>query len=292
MTDIAATSPAVAARPSRASAALADMANGLARWRLWLALAWEDIRTSYKRSVFGVMWITLSFAMFVGVKLAIFIPIFKGVDPGEFSAYLAIGFFVWQFLSMTVTTAPQVFTSSENWIKNDPLPLSLYVYRAITRHMFSFALTAIVVAAALAILTATGHADPPPGEEPKWGVTWTAWLVIPATAAFVLNALWVKLFFGVVCTRYRDIGHLIQAVMRVMFFLSPIFWMPQQMGEQVMAILWWNPLAHFIWILRTPLMYGDPAIESWIFVGVVTLVGWCLAFAAFALYRRRIVFWF
>jgi lipopolysaccharide transport system permease protein len=108
---------------------------------------------------------------------------------------------------------------------------------------------------------------------------------------FLINAVWVKLFLGVICTRFRDLTHLVNTVMRVMFFLTPIIWLPEQLGERVMQFLWWNPFAHFIWIFRTPILDGDPAVESWIYVGVVTVVGWVLALTAFSLFRKRIVFW-
>ena len=43
--------------------------------RFWLGFAWEDIKTSYRRTFFGVLWITITFLAFVGVKALIFMPI-------------------------------------------------------------------------------------------------------------------------------------------------------------------------------------------------------------------------
>lgn len=68
--------------------------------------------------------------------------------------------------------------------------------------------------------------------------------------------------------------------------------MPNQLGEHISSFLWWNPFAQFIWILRSPILDQDPVIASWIYVGIVTVVGWAVAFTSFALYRKRIVFWF
>ena len=261
----------------RLSFAANDIVDGLGRWRLWSALAWEDIRSTYRRSLFGILWITLSFAAFIFVKLLIFIPIMADVDYGYYSAYLMIGFFVWQFMATEVNSAPMVFVNAEGWIKNDPLPLSVYVFQAIARSLFNLLLSSLVVVVVLIYL-----------QRP---VTSTALLIIPALALYILNAIWIRLLLGVICARYRDLMHLVQTIMRIMFFMTPIFWLPEQMGG-LMKVLWWNPFAHFIWIFRTPLLDGDPALASWAFTGAVTIVGWTIAFAVFALYRRRVVFWF
>lgn len=279
MTDAAETSirDVSAQMPGRFQRALTDLVDGAGRWQLWLAFAWEDIRSTYRRSLFGVMWITLAFAAFIGVKLLIFRPIMGGQDAAYFGAYLLLGFFAWQFITAVVSSAPIVFTSNEGWIKNDPIPYSVYVFQSIAKHLFNFFFTFLVV------IGFYWYFDQ--------GLSWHALLFIPAIGVYVLNAIWVKLLLGVVCTRFRDLTHLVHTIMRMMFFLVPIFWFPAQMGG-LMTYLWWNPFAHFLWILRTPVLDKDPAIESWIFVGVVTVVGWIAAFIAFALYRRRVPFWF
>jgi ABC-type polysaccharide/polyol phosphate export permease len=263
---------------SKLKSAVGDLASGAMRWRLWSAFAWEDLKTTYRRSFIGILWVSLSFAVFVGVKVLIFGPMVGRVDGPYFGAYLLLGFFSWQFISQVVTGAPSVFLKGENWLRNDPIELSVFVYQSVFRSLFDLALTGIIVVAVLAYL--------------KVSIGPLALLSIPAILVYILNALWIKIFLGVLCTRFRDFAHLVQTGMRVMFFLTPIFWIPSQMPEALMRYLWWNPFAHFIWILRTPILDQDPAIPSWYFVGVVTVAGWTLALAAFTLFRRRIVFWF
>ncbi len=263
----------------RFSAALRDLADGARRWPLWTALAWEDIKTTYRRSLLGAFWITASFGAFIIAKAVIFIPILGRVtSPEYYATYLALGFLVWQYMQNAISTSTSVFTSSESWIKNDPLPLSLYAYQNLAKTVYNFALTSVVSAGVMIYF-----AMPVNG----WAL-----LTIPAVILLIVNALWVQLFLGVLCTRHRDFTHLVQTIMRVAFFLTPVIWIPAQLGDAAMRILWWNPFAHFVWIFRTPLLDGEPATESWIFVGIVTAVGWTLALGAFAIFRRRIAFWF
>ena len=258
--------------------AIRELVSSAQRWRLWTAFAWEDVRTTYRRSLIGVLWISLSFTIFVAVKILIFSMFMNRVENDYYSAYLVLGFFSWQFMAQIVNAGPNVFTSNEHWLRNDPIELPLFVFQKVTRSLFDLALTGAVVIAALFI----------------FGLGASLWslLAIPALLLYLLNAIWVILLLGVICTRYRDVAHLISTAMRVMFFLTPIIWLPQQLTEQVSEILWWNPFAHFMWILRTPILDQAPAIESWVFVLVLTVVGWISALSAFAMSRKRIMFWF
>ncbi len=255
-----------------------DLYRGLRRWRLWSAFAWEELTATYRRSIFGVLWVSLSFGIFIAVKILIFGPLVGRFDTTYYAAYLAIGFFAWQFMVQIVSGAPNTFLSAENWIRNDPLPLSVFAYRGVLRSLFDLVLTGLVL---LAVLVYLGTP-----------VGWMSLLAFPALLLFLLNAIWIKLLLGVICTRFRDIGHLVQTTMRVMFFLTPILWLPEQMPERLMQYLWWNPFAHFIWILRTPVLENLPATDSWIFALTVTGLGWIVTLVVFGLFRRRVVFWF
>lgn len=272
--------PAQVRAQNRASlgGALRDIALAMARWRLWTAFAVEDLRQTYRRSLLGVLWITVGFAIFVGVKLFIFGAMMDRFDDAYFSAYLMIGFYVWFFMSNSVSSGTAVFVRSEGWIRNDPIELPVFVFENVTRTAFDLFMTGIVVVAGLLFLGIGGSLY--------------SFMVAPAVLILLINAVWVNLLLGVICTRFRDLAHLVSAVIRVMFFLTPIFWFPEQLPEEAMAVLYWNPFAHFMWILRTPIIDQQFATDSWIFVGVVTVVGWTLAVTAYAFARRRLVFWF
>ncbi|WP_394692834.1 ABC transporter permease [Hyphobacterium sp.] len=258
--------------------AIGDIVRAAARWRLWSALAVEDIRQTYRRTFIGVFWISLSFAIFVIVKVFVFGAITDSLNSEYFGVYLLLGFFGWQFMSLSVNSGTQVFVNSELWIRSDPIELPAFVFQSVARNMFELFMTGLV---AVAVTFYLGFGD-----------TIYSVMVFPAIIVYLLNAFWVSLLLGVICTRFRDLTHLISAIMRVMFFLTPIFWFPDQMPEEAMAILYWNPFSHFIWILRTPVLDQQLAVDSWIVVGAITAVGWAAAMLAYATARRRLVFWF
>jgi ABC-type polysaccharide/polyol phosphate export permease len=278
MTELAKQIQMTTNRRTRITGALGDIGGAVARWRLWSAFAIEDLRQTYRRSLLGVFWIFLGFGLFVGVKLFIFGAMLDRADDPYYSAYLMIGFYIWFYLSAVVNSGTTVFINAEGWIRNDPIELPVFVFQNVMRCSFDLLMTGLVVVIGMAYL--------------QKGATVYAFMVLPALLALLLNAFWVNLLLGVLCTRFRDLVHMINAIMRVMFFLTPIFWLPEQLPDRAMDILYWNPFAHFIWIFRTPILDQQFALDSWIYVAALTLIGWTVAILAYAFTRRRLVFWF
>lgn len=257
--------------------ALTDITRGASHWRLWTALAFEDLTTTYRRSALGALWIAISFAAFILVKMVIFLPLLAENSSSQYAMYIAVGFFVWQFISSTLNTAPMTFITAEPWIKNDPIPFSVFIYQSVARSSFDLILTGFVTF--IFLIVNSSHFN------------FVAITSIIAIIFFMINAIWVKMLLGITCARFRDIGHFVNTATRLLLFMTPIFWYPGQMG-QLWDYLYWNPIAHFLIIFREPLLQGTFPTDSWIFVIAVTAIGWIIAFAIFAAFRRRIVFWF
>ena len=45
--------------------AFADIGMGLRRWRVWVALASEDIGDQHKRTTLGPLWLLINYLLFV-----------------------------------------------------------------------------------------------------------------------------------------------------------------------------------------------------------------------------------
>ena len=116
-------------------AAWNDICTGFASWRLWIALALEDVRIRFKRTYIGIFWTTLSFILFVAVKVLIFGGLATSVDSIYFTNYVAINYFSWMFITAQLTDGSNVFIVSERWIKGGRLPMTLYVNVSIMRNL-------------------------------------------------------------------------------------------------------------------------------------------------------------
>lgn len=259
--------------PERES--IRDWSKALRLASLWTNLALEDLRDRYRRTALGLAWIVLSFALFVIVKVAIFGQL-SAVPAAEFGLYVAIGFGLWTFISAMVLDACTAFIHARPWILGTATPYPVFLLQAVVRNWMTFALILVVMAVGMA------------WKQTPWTPTmlWSA----PGLVAYACTSLWIAALLAPLCARFRDLHHATQTFMRLLFFATPILWMPAT-NSRLAAIAAWNPIAHFIAIIRDPLLYDTLPLDSWLVVMVVNLIGLPLGLAVYARTRSNIIFW-
>ena len=262
---------------SQPMAAFQDIWDGLVNWRIWMALSWSEFIATYKRSYFGLIWVVLSFAGFVFVKLIIFSSLIETDDAKYYNAFLVVGLYVWMHMTTVLNGAPDTFISVHGWIRSEPLPFSLYVFKSVMREFYNFVLMFIVVILAFLYIDFPFQSG--------------SWMCLLAVVFYLMNAFSIKLLLGLISARLRDVSHLVKASTLPLMFLTPVFWLPSQMPD-LMVYLWWNPLFHYIEIFRVPLLTGEFPVESWIFTAITFAVVSISALLFFAKFKQRLVFWF
>jgi lipopolysaccharide transport system permease protein len=266
--------PASVGRQRRARA-WTDLAEGLACWPLWGRLGWNDILQRYRRSVLGPFWLTASMAIMVSSLGVVYAELFKQrVD--DFLPYFCVGLLVWNLLSAYLTEGGTLFTGSESYIKQIRLPFSVYVYRSSWAKLIIFAHNFIIYIGVMIYFQ-------------KWpGVV--SLLAIPGVMLVVLNGTIVSLTIGVISARFRDVPQVINSIVQILFFITPVFWKPDSLKGHA-YITDFNPLFHLVEIVRSPLLGGVPSVANYVAVLLLTLVNVAIAGAFFTRFRARIAYW-
>jgi lipopolysaccharide transport system permease protein len=262
-------------RPQRLERALEDLATGFARWRLAAALARLDIRNRYRGSVLGPFWLSLSTTIMV-VALGLLYSTIFALPLGDYLPYLAVGLIIWGLISQTVTDACDSLTSAEGVIRQVPLPYTVHALRCVFRNA---AVAAHSLPLILVVFLVFGHL---PGPE--------AMLALPGLLLVGANAFALALMLGMVCARFRDIPPIIGSVLQLAFFMSPVLWKPELLGER-RAWLPLNPFYTLMETVRGPLVEGGAGWAVWLSALGFTLLSCALAFAFFVRFRSRISFW-
>jgi ABC-type polysaccharide/polyol phosphate export permease len=264
-------------------AAVADLRRGWGQRALWGHLGWQDIRQRYRRSVLGPIWITISMAV-TAVALGILYAGLFGNDLSVQLPYILVGFIVWAFISGCISEGAEVFIANEGLIKHLPSPLSVHVYRLVWRQTLFFLHNLIVYAAMLLVFPQS--------------LTWASLAAVPAFLLLMLNGAWVSLFVGIVTTRFRDIMPITQSLVQLMFFLTPIVWIyddllasPNPAIAEKARLAEFNPFLHFIEIIRRPMLGEDQLLRHWVVALVITVIGWALTMVVLRRYRSRISYW-
>lgn len=260
--------------------AFGDLSEGLRTRELWLHLGWQDIRQRYRRSVLGPLWITVATAITAFAMGLLYGQLF-GIDVKTFLPYVTLGLVFWNFIQNSITDGSEVFTTNEGLIKQLPAPVSVHVYRIVWRQLIIFAHNIVIFAVVWVIFR------PPTG--------WTALLIFPAMALFVLNSVWVTIVFGIISTRFRDLKQLLATAVQLVFFMTPIIWTinmdaANKMSDR-MKLVELNPMYHYLDITRGPLLGQHVAFYHWAIVLGCTAIGWLAAMFVLRNYRARVAYW-
>ncbi|WP_029432608.1 ABC transporter permease [Blastococcus sp. URHD0036] len=263
--------------------AVDDLVGGWGQRQLWGHLGWQDIRQRYRRSVLGPVWISISMAV-TAIALGVLYAGLFGNDLSVQLPYILVGFIVWAFISGCISEGSEVFIANEGLIKHLPAPLSVHIYRLVWRQTLFFGHNLVVYAVMLIVF--------------PQDLTWRSLTAIPAFGLLMLNGAWVALLLGIVTTRFRDLTPITQSLVQLLFFLTPIVWIyedlvnsPNTAIAERARLVEFNPLLHFLEIIRQPMLGHEQHLRHWIVVLVITVVGWALTLYALRRFRSRVSYW-
>lgn len=266
---------AAAPRPSRLALAVQDAVSGLMLWRVWLKLGWNDILQRYRRSVLGPFWLTAS-AGISAISLGLLYAKLFQLPADDFVPYLCVGLLLWGFISSFLLESGTMFIGSESYIKQIRLPYTVYVYRATWSKVIILAHNLVVYVAVIAYFGIW------PGR--------AGLLAIPGFFIVTLNGALASLFFGMLSARFRDIPQLINSLIQLVFFATPIMWKAELLKEHAYLAIW-NPFYSLLEVFRAPLLGHMPSLANYFVVFVVTLLNILISGALFVRFRSRISYW-
>jgi len=252
-----------------------DLYDGVANWRLWSMLGWNDIHQRYRRSAFGPFWITISMAIFVVLLGFIYSKLFHQ-ELAVFLPYIAVGLITWGFISGTTTDACNAFIENGGIIKQIRLPYSLYAMRMIWRSFIVFLHTVVLIVPIAVIF--------------RMNIGVSALLVLPGMFLVVLNQIWMSIVIGIVATRFRDTVQLVATAVQILMFVTPIMW-PLSAIPDAHFVADINPFYHLIELVRAPLLGELAEPLSWLVVLAMCIVGYGLAAIMLTRASPRIVYW-
>lgn len=278
MTTIMAALPDEAALPqlTASSRALGDMALAMKQNAIWRILAWQDIKQRYRRSVLGPFWLTISTAIMIGALAFVYGGLFhQSLD--QYLPFVACGMIVWTLIAAIVNESCTVFIAAEGVIKQVRLPLTLHVCRMVWRNMLIFLHNAVIL---LLLYICFGH-----------GLALDLLSLPLALVVYAINGVWLGLVLGSYCTRFRDIAPIVANMVQLLFFVTPIMWRPEVLGADRAWVAAYNPLFHFIELVRAPILGEAFPLLSWQIAITISLLGMILAVLTLTGFRHRVAYW-
>lgn len=255
--------------------ALYDFAIGLLQWRTSYTLGLQDIALRYQRSFLGPFWISASLLASILALAYVFSYVFQQ-ELGDYIPFLAAGLLAWQLMLTLITESCASVMEHSAYLQNVRMPVSVIAGRVVFRNAIIFLHNAIVVLALVAMF----------GTQ----LSLVAWMSLPGVGLILLLGYFLVMLLGPICARFRDVPQAVQSVMQIIFFLTPIFWMPSDVAGRPM-FTHANPFYHFIELVRAPLLGEYPTALNWqVALWSCAVLGFA-ALVSSALTRKRLALW-
>ena len=264
--------PGAATRLARPAKAPRGVVNSLwAHRELVWQLTRREVLGRYRGSLFGVAWAVGNPLLMLAVYTLVFGYIFRarwgaGVDTtGEFALVLFCGLTVFGIFSEVVSRAPSLILSNPSYVKKVVFPIDCLPWVLLGAALFHAAASLAVLLLANAVLRGV--------------VPWTAVLLPIVLLPLLLLALGLAWLLAALGVYLRDIGHLVNALLTVLLFLSPVFFPASSLPEPIHRLIMLNPLTAVLESARAVLLWGQQPdwlllLPSTVASALVAWLGW------------------
>jgi lipopolysaccharide transport system permease protein len=260
----------------RRRAAIQDFKRGLARWRFAALLAWEELFSPVRLTSLGIIWLIIQPLVWM---IAMIVLIRPSVDLSAhlYPTYIASGVVLFTGLTTMIGGGAYVFSRERGRIKNVPLPLSLFVLKTVFLAGMEMLVALPIVIGAM-VLTGVSVSE-------------TTLLAIPGLVLFFAFGSGATLALGTAAARYPSIVLMTRAAMRILLFITPVFWVPSVNVDLRFVVAHYNPLFHLIRVIRDPMLGLTPSLMSWAIASVTSMTALTVGLIIFVRFRERIAVW-
>lgn len=209
-----------------------DLFRDTFRYRelIW-ELALKDLKIRYKRSFLGFLWALLNPLLQMIVLALVFSKVMRIPIP-HYSVFLISVLLPWTFFSQSLSYAADSIVGNADLIKKVRIPKVVFPVAALTSNMINFLLSMISLVFIVLVL-----------RHPFY-ITWL-YLPVPLLA-LTLFTLGASFFFAALNVYYRDVSHILQILLQVWMYASPIIYPIEIFG----AHQWLFKLNPIIWSLN------------------------------------------
>lgn len=207
----------------------------LLNFPLIIRLALYEIKGKYQMHYLGVLWQFLNPLIQVSVYWFIFgVGLRQGQPVGDipFLVWLLVGLIPWFFISPSVVQGSNSVYQKVNLVSKMKFPVSILPSITIISNTFNFFVMLIILGIILTI----------------YEVTLSLYLIqLPYYFLCLFVMLFaITIFCSTISTIVRDFQLLVQSLMRMVFFLTPLLWSMDRFPEKYHTLIKLNPFVYIV----------------------------------------------
>jgi lipopolysaccharide transport system permease protein len=233
-------------------------------------LVFRDLKLKYRGSALGFAWSLLNPIVMVAVYTVAFTYFLKIHQPG-FVLHLMLGLLAWTFFANSAIMATGAIVDSGGLLKSIYFPRSILPLSTVLFNLSQYLLTIVVF---LPIMFAFYRVVPS-----------TPMLAFPFVLLLqVLFTIGVAFTLAALTAIYRDVKHLTEIALTVLFWMTPIVYATANLPEQAQLVISLSPMTPFVTAYQA-MFYDQVWPDAWtmavamLYATVTPLVGATLFFS-------------
>lgn len=239
----------------------------------------SDFKMRYQGSVLGYLWSLLKPLMLFAVLFFVFTKIIKlGSGVPYYPTYLLLGIVLWTFFVEATVSGMHSIVGRGDLIRKVNIPKYTIVVSTTLSAGVNFLLNMIVVF--IFMILSGVHVD--------WHILWA----IPLIGELIVLALGLSFLLAALYVKFRDISHIWEVILQIMFYAVPIIYPLTMPPQQIRELISLNPITQILQDLRAVLITPETLTTKEVFGSILGRLGpmvLVLVIAAIAaLYFRRV----
>lgn len=240
-----------------------------AKRELLFALTAKELKTRYKSAVLGFLWAFLNPLLQMAVLSLVFMFIVR-IQIANYPLFLITGILTWTFFSSSLISGTEALVSNRDLIKKAAFPRAILPLSVILFNLVNLLLSLAIL---LPVALFFAHFSP-------------ALLLLPLVVLLnLVLAGGIVLISSSLNIYYRDISFIMQALVLVWFYATPVLYPFSMVPVRFIAIYSLNPMAGIVSLYRFSLLGGvfPPAIS------VICSLAWTAAFlvSGIIIFKKR-----
>jgi ABC-2 type transport system permease protein len=217
----------------------------------------RDLKVRYRESVLGYAWSMLNPLLSMAVLATIFSHVVR-VDTKSYPLFVLSGIICWNLFSQGVSSGVHAIVNNAFILRKVAVPSWVFPTASLSSAALNAALALIPY-----VLISLWMKNPP-------GV---GALQLPFVfVLFYLFAHGMVMMLASINVLYRDIGHVIDPVLQILFYGTPILYQISSMPEKLQLFMKFNPALHFVDSWRLALYENQwISIERWLLLSVLAV---------------------
>jgi len=212
-------------------------------WRQVLALTLANLKSRYRKTVAGFVWVVMNPILMYSVQCYIFHWVLH-IEIANYQLFLLGGLLPWIFIMQSLEMTTPILVNSGRLLKSFPTNPLIFVFAQLLDNAINFCAAFLCVLLPLAFFE---------GVDP-WGIVGLPFAGLLLFSG-VLAICWL---LSVANVFFRDTRFIVSFVLSVLYFLTPIFYPVELVPETIRWLVKLNPLYLMIRPFQTALIHFTP----------------------------------